>query len=307
MEGDAYKTAGTDCGYPASSTDCADVWGQVKGLLSSGRPHQSPVNTATTCGKITYNGAAVPWVSPNTENLLMHYCWHTEKISAVDEDHDTFFGRQVHLNPPQPPLPSRTNWTRLVPLPVLTGHVSSQVHLSKCDIYLGAGSTCLIVTRGKLYADELYVYARTKPGCVLPPPLVLNGHAASLTRTKWTRRVPHPVLIGHAGRATGTCWRRVRRPLGRGRGTPRGNSGTGASSRTSGRSTASTATPTTSARRRTTAASCRRRPAPPAAPAAGVNTRVPKELPFPHPSEIDECHFTCDEPAPLDAPTPFEP
>jgi hypothetical protein len=146
MEGDAYKTTGTDCGYPASSTDCADVWGQVKGLLSSGRPHQSPVNTATTCGKITYNGAAVPWVSPNTENLLMHYCWHTEKISAVDEDQDTFFGRQVHL--------------------------------SKCDIYLGAGSTCLIVTRGKLYADELYVYARNKPGYVLE-----EGAAASGTGT----------------------------------------------------------------------------------------------------------------------------
>ena len=36
-----------------------------------------------------------------------------------------------------------------------------------------------------------------------PPPLVLSGHAASLTRTNRTRRVPHPVLIGHAvgGRA----------------------------------------------------------------------------------------------------------
>jgi hypothetical protein len=28
------------------------------------------------------------------------------------------------LDPPPPPLPSRTNWTRLVPRPVLNGHVS---------------------------------------------------------------------------------------------------------------------------------------------------------------------------------------
>ena len=27
--------------------------------------------------------------------------------------------------PDSPPLPSRTNWTRLVPRPVLSGHVSS--------------------------------------------------------------------------------------------------------------------------------------------------------------------------------------
>ena len=31
--------------------------------------------------------------------------------------------------PPPPPPPSRTDWTRLVPPPVLTGHVSSQVRL----------------------------------------------------------------------------------------------------------------------------------------------------------------------------------
>ena len=46
-----------------------------------------------------------------------------------------------------------------------------------------------------------------------PPPLVLSGHAASLTpyqsdtprpspRTNRTRRVPHPVLIGHAASLT---------------------------------------------------------------------------------------------------------
>ena len=34
------------------------------------------------------------------------------------------------------------------------------------------------------------------------PPLVLSGHAASLTRTNRTRRVPHPVLIEHAASLT---------------------------------------------------------------------------------------------------------
>ena len=38
-----------------------------------------------------------------------------------------------------------------------------------------------------------------RPFVWAPPPLVLSGHAASPPpRTKWTRRVPHPVLIGHA-------------------------------------------------------------------------------------------------------------
>ena len=34
-------------------------------------------------------------VSTHVENLLQHYCWHTEKIAAIDEDGDTFFGRSV--------------------------------------------------------------------------------------------------------------------------------------------------------------------------------------------------------------------
>ena len=36
----------------------------------------------------------------------------------------------------------------------------------------------------------------------VPPPFVLSGHAASLTRTDRTRRVPQPVLIGHAASLT---------------------------------------------------------------------------------------------------------
>lgn len=135
FNGSTPATSGASCGYPESTSDCADTWGQVKGILSSGRPHQDPVAPTTTCSKIDYNGNMVPWVSPFTENLLQFYCWHTEKISAIDEDLDTYFGRQVYL--------------------------------AKCNTYLARNSTCLMVTRGKLYADELYVYVRNKPGYIL--------------------------------------------------------------------------------------------------------------------------------------------
>eukprot|EP00961_Rhodomonas_salina_P025920 350244-Rhodomonas_salina.3 len=85
FNGSTPATSGASCGYPESTSDCADTWGQVKGILSSGRPHQDPVAPTTTCSKIDYNGNMVPWVSPFTENLLQFYCWHTEKISAIDE------------------------------------------------------------------------------------------------------------------------------------------------------------------------------------------------------------------------------
>jgi len=48
--------------------------------------------------------------------------------------------------PPPPPPPSRTNWTRLVPPPVLTGHVSS---LLQCPPRPPAGSRCV---RGRAQA-----------------------------------------------------------------------------------------------------------------------------------------------------------
>ena len=39
-----------------------------------------------------------------------------------------------------------------------------QVYLAKCETYQSSASACLMVTRGKLYADEIYVYLRNKPG-----------------------------------------------------------------------------------------------------------------------------------------------
>ncbi|KAJ1480596.1 hypothetical protein T484DRAFT_1810156 [Baffinella frigidus] len=126
-----------------------------------------PVNTGRTCGKINYNGNSVPWnsvpwVSPNTENLRMHYCWHTEKIAAVDEDQDTFFGRQDQDT-----------------------FFGRQVYLGSCDIYLGKNSTCLLVTRGKLYADEIYVYARNKPGYVLEEGATESGKGTGYASTQF--------------------------------------------------------------------------------------------------------------------------
>lgn len=97
-------------------TKCSFIARQVKGILSSGRAHQAPVNTAVTCGQYTLNGRDVPWVSTHTENHQQYYCWHTEKITAIDEDRETFFGRQVFL--------------------------------SECESSHGATSTCLMVSRG---------------------------------------------------------------------------------------------------------------------------------------------------------------
>ena len=69
-----------------------------------------------------------------------------------------------------PPPPSRTNWTRLVPPPVLIGHVSPWLP--------------------RLLSVN--VHSRAPPPPPPPPP----------SRTKWTRRVPPPVLIGHAASLT---------------------------------------------------------------------------------------------------------
>ena len=108
---------------------------------------------AKTCGQFNYNGRGVPWVSTHVENLLQHYCWHTEKISAIDEDADTYFGRQVYL--------------------------------TSCQTYLGTNSACLMVTRGKLYADEVYVYVRNKPGYVLSPGATESGKSTGFASNQF--------------------------------------------------------------------------------------------------------------------------
>jgi hypothetical protein len=73
------------------------------------------------------------------------------------------------------PPPLRTKWTRRVPHPVLIGHAAS---LSQVRAHCARG--------------------RRRGDCLLPQggPLARRGH--QVPRTKWTRRVPHPVLIGHA-------------------------------------------------------------------------------------------------------------
>jgi hypothetical protein len=98
---------------------------------------------------------------------------------------------QGRARPALPP-PSRTDWTRLVPPSVLTGHVSPRPAPSlgvKRDATRWSGPD----PPRPLPRDTL---TRDTPGGIL-------GHGAQvrpppLPRTKWTRRVPHPVLIGHA-------------------------------------------------------------------------------------------------------------
>jgi len=79
---------------------------------------------------------------------------------------------------PPPPPPSRTNWTRLVSPPVLTGHVSSRPRRASSRRVatraapLPGGSSASRSTSGS---------AGPRAGCAWYSPLVLSGHAASLT------------------------------------------------------------------------------------------------------------------------------
>jgi len=91
---------------------------------------------------------------------------------------------------PGSPLPSRTEWTRLVPPPVLTGHVSSfsrgAVQIGE-PILLAAGATTAETTAPEDEemgdADEAAPAPAPAPGAppARPPPAVLSGHDASLT------------------------------------------------------------------------------------------------------------------------------
>jgi hypothetical protein len=130
------------------------------------------------------------------------------------------------LSPPPPP--SRTDWTRLVPPPVLTGHASTskpkgqttrapagewtrlqqppvllhrprrhalpRARAPRSRVALGA---IFVVVGGRCEVDKsldcvpIRRELRVRPA-PRPPP-----------RTKWTRRVPHPVLIGHVASLRG--------------------------------------------------------------------------------------------------------
>jgi hypothetical protein len=92
-----------------------------------------------------------------------------------------------------PPPPSRTKWTRLVHPSVLTGHVSSLSHRRSSR----RRSARTSAPRPRPARSP--VAKRMTTAAWRPPP----------SRTKWTRRVPHPVLIGHA--ASLGRWRRSSR------------------------------------------------------------------------------------------------
>jgi hypothetical protein len=107
------------------------------------------------------------------------------------------------------PPPPRTKWTRRAPHPVLIGHDASlsQVSAAFVDLdreflararaeRLSDGTTALLAL---LRADTLHVsWVGDSRGSPPPPPPL---------RTRWTRRVPRPVLIGHD---TGVLSRRGR-------------------------------------------------------------------------------------------------
>jgi hypothetical protein len=102
--------------------------------------------------------------------------------------------RAVPPRPPPPPSPC-TNWTRLVLRPVLSGHVSSFAD-ERCRParapFLGRRSPAGSSPREGAGRTPRAAAGAGAPLTGRPPP----------PRTKWTRRVPHPVLIGHAASLT---------------------------------------------------------------------------------------------------------
>jgi len=82
--------------------------------------------------------------------------------------------------PPPPPLLSRTNWTRHVPHPVLTGHVSSRAGISHAQARL-----------------------RTSPA------QVLGSQAFRIQCAPGRSPLPEAELAGRAGRGCCTCARVV--------------------------------------------------------------------------------------------------
>jgi hypothetical protein len=100
----------------------------------------------------------------------------------------------------------RTNWTRLVPPPVLTGHERCaspsrrRLALAPCRRHTAADDAR--VARATAPKSALLRGAQRKVrGTALAPPAPLSSSSDTprpSPRTNRTRRVPHPVLIGHA-------------------------------------------------------------------------------------------------------------
>jgi hypothetical protein len=105
-------------------------------------------------------------------------------------------------------VPSRrTNWTRLVPPPVLIGHVSSRARQAEAAIDLQAECDRMQTQLEKMVASLPKCLAERFPhqGHLWRLAVVsekVGTRRTPLPRTKWTRRVPHPVLIGHTASLT---------------------------------------------------------------------------------------------------------
>ena len=109
------------------------------------------------------------------------------------------YAAQITRYRPFPPPLLRTNRTSLVPPLVLSGHAAS---LTVCAgvwnrNFLGLPSRAILpysqaLVRFPAHLQQLDMESNGKQTPPPPPP----------PRTKWTRRVPHPVLIGHAASLT---------------------------------------------------------------------------------------------------------
>jgi hypothetical protein len=144
---------------------------------------------------------------------------HVFAAGVAAAPHNLTPGQEVEVFAPPPP-PPRTKWTRRIPHPVLIGHAASlsQVFADTTDAVQRGGCTggrkatdvriespgrAVWVGRGRAEQARGALFGPDPSGVavtmtarrfVAPPPFP--------PRTKWTRRVPHPVLIGHAASLT---------------------------------------------------------------------------------------------------------
>jgi hypothetical protein len=123
-----------------------------------------------------------------------------ERLRSEGTRVDVVLRRSPSPNPLSPP--PRTKWTRRVPHPVLIGHAASLSQVSSRSRSSSPPYPLLppFPTPPGLNPDphawqiDLDPFGSPVRPCARPTP--------SPPRTKWTRRVPHPVLIGHAASLT---------------------------------------------------------------------------------------------------------
>jgi hypothetical protein len=191
--------------------------GAARGMKSATCPSSKPASEMRGAGSAAAAPAAASWAWGETHGerkgpetfecpLLGRGADDGAPHNRHDRDCSVVSGAsRRRACPPQSPPPPRTKWTRRVPHPVLIGHAAVRARLSQGEprhlqllALVGepprplhqrgehaSGGGPLAVSRA---APRPARHRTGPPQRPRPPP----------PRTKWTNRVPHPVLIGHA-------------------------------------------------------------------------------------------------------------